>query len=108
MNTVYVPNIVRRKEGGTLRPCFDLTEAARYGSLKEVIGEFEDLLFTDKIAETAKEALKDFKSDDYLLAIGDPTAIAICAGILFQKHRRIQLLKWDRQTKTYIHLELSV
>lgn len=108
MPTVYVPNIVRRKEGGQLRPLFDLTEAARYGNLKEVIGEFDDLLFVDKIAAIAQETLKAFGPDDYLLAIGDPTAIAICSGVLFQKHQRVNLLKWDRQTKTYILLELNV
>lgn len=107
MKTVYIPNIVRRLEGGRLRPVFDFSKAAAFGKLKEIIEEFDDLLFTDHTSAKVAATLADFKPGDYLLAVGDPTAIALCAGILFRKHESINMLKWDRKTKSYIELELK-
>lgn len=108
MRTVYIPNIVRRMEGGKLRPVFDFTPAASFGKLKEIIEEFDDLLFTDHTAAKVASTLADFKPGDYLLAVGDPTAIALCAGILFRKHECVNMLKWDRKSRKYIELELKL
>lgn len=108
MPTVYIPNIVRRLEDGRLRPVFDFTQAATFGNLKEIIEEFDDLLFTEHTSAKIAAALANFKEGDYLLAVGDPTAIALCAGVLFRSHSSIRMLKWDRKTKRYIELELKI
>jgi hypothetical protein len=108
MSTVYIPHIVRRASNGSLTPKFDFTEAAQFGTLKEIVGEFEDLLFTDRITSIVQDALADFQPDDYLLAVGDPTAIALCAGVIFRKHSSVKMLKWDRQTRKYLMLELKL
>lgn len=108
MSTVYIPQIVRRATNGVLTPKFDFTEAAQFGTLKEIVGEFEDILFTDRIASIVQSSLEEFTQDDYLLAVGDPTVIALCAGVIFRKHSSVKMLKWDRQTRKYLMLELKL
>lgn len=108
MSTVYIPNMVRRVDKGVLKSAFDFTKAASFGNLKEILGEFEDFLFVDRIVDHAEKALASFQDGDYLLAVGDPTVIAICSGILFRAKKKVNMLKWDRKSRAYIPLEISL
>jgi len=110
MPNVYIPHIVRRldRQTGKLKPAIDLSQAAKLGQLKEVVDEFEMLLLADSVTKKAKQALANFTDDDFLLAVGDPTVIAICAGILFKTRDVVKMLKWDRRMGDYIQLEVRV
>lgn len=110
MPTVYVPHNVRRldRSAGKLMQALDLSKAKVFGQLKEVVSEFDDLLFMDKVVAQVKSVLADFTEDDYLLAIGDPTVIALCAGEVFRKNGTVKMLKWDRRLRTYLELELKL
>lgn len=110
MPNVYIPQSVRRYDGQSqkLKPLFDFTQAANYGNLREVIDEFEDLLFIEKLTGKVKESLAEFSAEDYLIAVGDPTLIAICAAVLFRKFDRVNMLKWDRKTQTYLKVEIGL
>lgn len=110
MKTVFVPQNVRRldRSDNKLKPMLDLSAAAAFGQLKEVIGESVDVLFAERVVSDAKDVLAQFKEGDYLLAVGDPTVIAVCAGILFKSHSTVKMLKWDRKLKIYLELELKL
>ncbi len=50
-----------------------------------------------------------YTRDDYLVAIGDPSLIAIAAAIAVEKTGGLlRLLKWDRQTNDYLVVEINV
>lgn len=53
-------------------------------------------------------ALDNFSDDDYLLFIGDPTAMAIVSVIASQKNNgRFKCLKWDKREKRYIPIQVD-
>ena len=56
-----------------------------------------------------KDGLKDFSSDDYLLAIGNPTAMVV-AGIVASQNNNgsIKMLYWDSKIKDYIKVDFNM
>lgn len=44
----------------------------------------------------------DFDAGDCLVAIGDPSVIAVASAVLGQMFGKFALLKWDRQLGRYI------
>jgi hypothetical protein len=53
--------------------------------------------------------LKDFSDDDYLLAAGDPSAIAVAGAVAAEANRgRFKLLKWDKSNKGYIRVDINI
>lgn len=82
---------------------YDLSPAKRYGELIYILRPGN--IYRDKL-ETAiaqiKEILKDFTAEDYLLAIGDPVAIATAVAVATSKTGgKLNLLKYDRLTEGY-------
>jgi hypothetical protein len=56
-----------------------------------------------------KRVLEGFSDDDYLLFIGDPTAIAIMATVAAAKnHGRYKCLKWDKQERRYLPIQVDI
>jgi hypothetical protein len=52
-----------------------------------------------------KSKLKDFSDDDYLLAMGDPAAIAIASIIAGDVNNGVvNILKWDRENRAYYNV----
>jgi hypothetical protein len=50
----------------------------------------------------AYEVLADFRpEEDYLLAIGDPIAIAAVSIIAAEYNGRVSMLKWDKKRQSY-------
>jgi hypothetical protein len=50
-----------------------------------------------------KEGLKNFSSDDFLLAIGNPTAMVVSGIIAAQNNAgKINMLYWDSKIRDYI------
>jgi hypothetical protein len=55
------------------------------------------------------EVLKDFSDDDYLVAAGDPSAIAMAGAIACSNNRgRFKILKWDKSQRRYIKVEVNI
>ncbi len=111
MPQVYVANEQKFWRDKALVPQFDFTDARRYGDVK--ILEFTSQAFNDQrsidqsIGEMNKY-LADFKEDDYLLAVGDPMAITMAAGILCRRFKCVKVLKWDRHTKSYFPMRIKL
>jgi hypothetical protein len=50
----------------------------------------------------ARQALRDFGPQDFLLMIGNPTAMAIVAVVAAERSEGyLQLLYWDNKTEEY-------
>lgn len=53
--------------------------------------------------------LRDFSDEDYLLFIGDPTAISILSALAASRNGgRYKCLKWDKQEAQYIPIQVDL
>jgi hypothetical protein len=84
--------------------------AMKFGSIETLIsGKDGQLYNTAPLVKELRRKLASFKESDYLLLIGDPAAIAICAAIASERTGgKLQLLKWDRQERTYYPLLVDI
>ena len=105
---VYVvQEIAGTREG---RPKFNIMGAAEYGTLKFLLDERSQMIFSPgPLVMKLKSLVKDFKPTDYLLLTGDPAIIGVvcCLGSDLT-NGRFNLLKWDRQEKRYYPIEIDV
>jgi len=91
-------------------PKYDLTPAAVYGQLVFMLGPGN--IFKDRMAQAIKQlsaVLQSFSQEDFILAVGDPVAIA--AAVLIAGGRTggtITLLKWDRISAAYEPFAISI
>lgn len=107
----FVPQEPTRfdRQTGTRRAVIDLTPALRYGRLRICLPPAVSLFATHPVAVALRERMKDFTSEDYLIAVGDPTLIGIAFHIAAQKTGgRFKQLKWDRATSQYLALDISI
>jgi hypothetical protein len=108
MARVFIPQVVTRFNpvSKTKEPVFDFSAAAQHGTLINVLSEEDNPLFLAHLAPKIRKALDDFKEEDRLLAVGDPSVIAICSGIILRRQRVLNMLKWDRKLQVYINVEV--
>jgi hypothetical protein len=106
---VFIPQRVKRfdRSSGQASNAFDFSAAAQFGQLTTILDDMDDPMFLALLTPKIREALNSFKEDDYLVAVGDPSVIAICSGIILRRQKRLNLLKWDRKLTMYIHLEVN-
>ena len=56
-----------------------------------------------------KQGLKSFKKKDYLLLTGDPAIIGVACSIVSDiTNGKYNLLKWDKQERTYYPIEINL
>lgn len=110
MPKVFIPQVAERFDHASQRriPTFDFTPAAQYGQLTPILERDDNPLFLARITPKIQKVLDTFGNDDYLLAVGDPSVIAICAGILMRRRNQLNLLKWDKKMGSYIVLNLNL
>lgn len=89
---------------------FDMSPAKKFGELEFLLRPGN--IHKDKLEETVeylKHMLYDFGSEDYILAVGDPVAIAITVMIASERTRgKVSLLKFDRRSGDYEAYELNL
>jgi hypothetical protein len=88
---------------------FDLSPAEHYGKLVYCLppGNVPHDLATS--IDTLSQALKDYKAQDYLLAVGDPVAI-VAAGLIAGKQTggSVTVLKWDHYNREYTPYDILI
>jgi hypothetical protein len=106
---VFIPQMVKRFDSaaGHVSNAFDFSAAMQFGQLTPILDDMDDPMFLARLTPKIREALATFTENDYLLAVGDPSVIAICAGLILRRQKRINMLKWDRKLKMYTHLEVN-
>ena len=105
---VYVvQEIAGTREG---RPKFNIMGAAQYGNLKFLLDERSQIIFSPgPLIFKLRNALRDFKSTDYLLLTGDPAIIGVTCSIVSEyTNGKFNLLKWDKQEKRYYPIEINL
>jgi hypothetical protein len=107
---VFVPQVFERysEEKKRFEPVHDLSSAAQFGQLTPILKPTDNAIYLAHLVDRIREALKDFDPErDSFLAIGDPSLIAVCSGLIFLRRRKFRMLKWDKRMAMYLMLEIN-
>ena len=111
MDKVYVIQepLKRNPRTGEMETFMDLTPAAAYGDIEIVLSRGSTVLSPGPMIHELKRKLSRFTKDDFLLLIGDTGAIAAASMVASNvTGGQVKILKWNRDTKSYISLKLEV
>ena len=88
----------------------NILSAEKYGKLELLLPEGSQLvLSTAPTVRRLKSKLKDFSDEDYLLLMGDPSAIGIACAVASSNNRgRFKCLKWDKREYKYYPVEVNL
>lgn len=88
----------------------NIISALNYGKIETILPPNAQIAFS--VVPTIRRIqrkLEKFCDDDYLLLIGDPSAIGItCAVAAARNNGRFKCLKWDKRERRYIPLEVNL
>ena len=109
MNKVYIVQEPMKRTNNGLQPLMDLTPAANYGDIEILLPPGPVALSPSPMINELKKKLAHFKDEDFLVAVGDPTAIMAASIIAARANNGvINALKWDKQSRSYIKIRLEV
>lgn len=99
----------RDTSSGELVPLMNFKRVLEYGEPVVCLPPGVLLLSPAPTTRKLRESLKNFTEDDYLVAVGDPTAIAVAGAICAEVNQgRLKMLKWDKPTKRYMTVQIDL
>ena len=92
------------------QPKYNILGAQKFGQIVTVLPERSQIIMSPgPLIQKLKTLLKDYTTDDYLLLSGDPAIIGVvCSVVSDITNGKYNLLKWDRQEKTYYPIEVDI
>lgn len=94
---------------GVAKPRDALTEASVYGDIEVLHRGNKVGLDTANIVQRFKHALRNFSDDDLVLLVGDPVLIGLATSLALRANRgKASVLKWNRETRSYIKTEIEL
>jgi len=110
MPRVYVvQEPLRRGRDGQLERYIDLTPAAAYGELVQLLPPGRLMLAPAPTVARIRSGLSSFSDEDYLLPVGDQAAIAAASAVAAAHNNgRFKVLKWDRDARRYIVIQVDI
>jgi len=89
---------------------FNVITAQVYGKLIPIFEEGKQIMLSPgPSVRIEKNILRDFNDKDYLLLIGDPSMIGLCCSVAAENNRgKYKLLKYDRQSHTYLPIQIDL
>jgi hypothetical protein len=109
--TVYITQEIMKRDlaTGNMMPTMDFRKAAEYGDLVLCLPTGRMSLTPGPTVQILKEKLKNFDDSSYLVAVGDPSVIAMAGAIAANNNMgRFKMLKWDRDAKNYISVSVDL
>ena len=89
-------------------PVMDFRKVQRYGEPVVCLQSGRVSLTPGPTVDALREALRDITDDDYIVSVGDPSAIFIAAMIVGEYNNgRCKLLKWDKVNRSYISVQVD-
>jgi len=90
-------------------PNINILSASDFGYLVICLPNREQaILSASPYVHKISKKLRDIRSQDYLLAVGDPVIIGISTSMVSKAtNGKYNMLKWDRQEKRYYPLEID-
>lgn len=88
----------------------NISSAMKYGEIETILPPNAQIAFSVvPTVHRIQRKLANFNDEDYLLFIGDPTAIAIISSIAASKNKgRFKCLKWDKFERMYIPIQVDL
>lgn len=111
MPKVYAPQIPSKFDVATKlwMPSINLDPAKQHGEVVVMLPPNANRLHISPLIVALREQMKDFTAEDYVVAVGDPSLIAAASCLAVKKTGGLlRILKWDRQTSSYIPVEAQV
>lgn len=109
MPKVYVPQEPSRWNGKTLTRYIDLTPALEFGEIVICLPANVGFIDASPNIHTLKISMLHFTEEDFLLAVGDPSNIAIASIIAHtQSGGNFRMLRWDREMRRYQPIRISI
>ena len=88
----------------------NISSAMDFGQIETILPYNAQIAFS--VVPTIKRIqrkLQNFTDEDYLLFIGDPTAISIIRAVAASKNNgRFKCLKWDKLERRYIPIQVDL
>lgn len=90
-------------------PLMDFRKVLEYGDPVVCLPIGRMSLSPGPTVDILKTKLRNFCDDDYLVAVGDPSAIMMAGAIASEFNMgRFKMLKWDKESKQYIKVEVNL
>lgn len=88
----------------------NIASAQDFGTIEVILPPNAQIAFsTVPTIRRIQRKLEKFCDDDWLLLIGDPSAIGItCAIAAARNNGRFKCLKWDKRERRYIPVEVDL
>jgi|TARA_R110000744_G_scaffold62471_7_gene128968 hypothetical protein len=91
-------------------PNYSVLNAGQYGELEVLLPYGSQIVLS--VAPTLhliRKKLRNYCDEDYIVAIGDPTAIAIACMVAGEVNRGlVNMLKWDKREKMYYPIQIDL
>ena len=99
--TVYVVQEVKGR---------NILSAEKFGTMELLLSEGSQIVLSaGPTVRRLRHKLRNFNDDDYLLLIGDPSAIGIACAIAATNNRgQFKCLKWDKREYKYYPVEVNL
>ena len=99
----------RDADSGQIVPVMDFRKVLEYGEPVVLLQNGRVSLAPGPTIDTIRDGLRNFTDDDYIVSVGDPSAIFITAMIMADiNNGRCKLLKWDKNVKQYISVQVDI
>jgi len=108
MSKVYLTQEIPGSSIG--QPKYNVLGAQKFGQIVTLLPEKSQIILSPgPLIQKLRTLLKDYTTDDYLLLSGDPAIIGVvCSVVSDVTNGKYNLLKWDRQEKTYYPIEVNI
>jgi len=108
MSKVYLTQEIPGSSIG--QPKYNVLGAQKFGQIVTLLPEKSQIILSPgPLIQKLRTLLKDYTTDDYLLLSGDPAIIGVVCSVVSEiTNGKYNLLKWDRQEKTYYPIEVNI
>jgi len=91
-------------------PNVNVIGAGRFGDLIPLLPPGRQItLSSAPVVKLLNAKLKNFNDKDFLLAMGDPVAIAIASMVASDiNNGKVNMLKWDRENQCYYNVPIDL
>lgn len=110
MPKVFVTQVPHRRVDGKFVPTVNIAPAAEHGEVTVMMPPNASFYATRDLRSQMWDQLREynFEEGDALIALGDPSIIAVACAILGKQWGQFKLLKWDRNVGRYMPANINV
>ena len=112
MPKVYITQIPHKTDvvTGDFVPSINISPAQEHGEIVVMLPHQTSFYATGELVRRLRKHLTDYnyEAGDALIALGDPSVIAVASALLGRMHGTFLLLKWDRHLSRYTPSHIKV